>query len=673
MHRNLTPRPLAIAVLASAVLLIGARRPASVAQRPISTRAVPIIRIAGLSFRDLDRDGKLSPYEDWRLPPEARCADLVARMTLEEKAGTMMHANLAGIGNPIGRSTIGYDLPVVRRDVLTGKITSFITRLAVSPRAMAEQNNAVQEIAEQGRLAIPVTVSTDPRNHFQHVDGASNAANGFSQWPETLGFAALRDPALVRRFASIARIEYRATGIQQALSPQADLFSEPRWARGTGTFGSNPDLVGAMVAAYVEGFQGGRNGLTRDGVLTVVKHWVGYGATPNGWDGHNFYGRFAKVDARSLRLHLRPFEQAFKVRVAGVMPTYSIVTGATLDGAPLEPVGAGFSQQLLSDLLRGKFGYRGLVLSDWNITADCTAACRDPASPQSAGDIAMPWGVEGLTRFDRLVKGIRAGIDQFGGLDEPGMVVDGVKRGLIPVSRIDQSVRRILLTKFQLGLFENPFVDLDRAGQLVGRPSVQALADRAQAASQVLVKNSKSLLPVKAGMKVWLRGVTPAAAQRYGLSVVSRPEEADFALVRVTTPFEKLHPNNFFGAQQNEGRLDFRPGNEDFDAVRALSGRTRIVLAVLADRPAILTGIAPMADAILINFGASDDALLQVVTGRVRLRGRLPFELPSSMHAVEAQDPATPDDSAKPLYPFGAGIDLGPRQHTGARVSKNER
>jgi beta-glucosidase len=646
----------------AAALAIGAAAKPTVSQPHLSTRDVPLLLLDGYRFRDLDRNGKLSPFEDWRLTPEERATDLVSRMTLEDKAGTMMHSSLAGIGSPIGRSAKGYELAAVRHEILDLNITSFITRLAVSPRVMAEQNNAVQEVAEHGRFGIPITISSDPRHHFQHVDGASNISAGYSQWPEPLGFAALRDPAIVRHFADIARQEYRATGIRQALSPQADLFSEPRWARGTGTFGSDPDLVGHMVGAYIEGFQGGAAGLSRDGVLAVVKHWVGYGATPNGWDGHNYYGRFVQVGDRSLSLHIRPFEAAFRANVGGLMPTYSIVRGATVDGRKLEEVGGGFNRQLLTDLLRAKYGYRGIVLSDWNIASDCTEACRDPNSPQPASAIGMPWGVEHLSSLERYAKGINAGIDQFGGGNEPNQVVEAVRRGLVPVKRVDDSVRRILISKFRMGLFEDPFVDPARAATFVGNASFQAQGLRAQAQSQILLKNRGAVLPVRGGTKVWLRGVDPGQARRFGLVVVDRPEEADFALVRISTPFETLHPNHFFGARQNEGRLDFRPGNADFDAVHAVAGKTRVVLSLFSDRPAILTRIAPMADAILVNFGASDEALLRVVTGRQRAEGRLPFEFPSSMQAVEAQDPAMPDDSINPLYRFGAGIELPDRR-----------
>jgi beta-glucosidase len=649
------------AALAAAGLICGSAQgqAGGVTQLPIQpkldSRHAPVIDQDGLHFRDSNRDGQVNPYEDWRLDPQVRATDLVGRMTLAEKAGTMMHGSLPGIGNVVGFSTQGYDLALLEPDISQRYVTSFITRLAVGPRRMAEENNKIQELAEQSRLGIPLTISTDPRNHFQFILGASNTSAGYSQWPETLGFGALRDKRLMKRFAEVARREYRATGIHQALSPQADLFTEPRWARGTGTFGSNPLIVRDMVEAYVEGFQGGRNGLESDGVLTIVKHWAAYGATPQGWDGHNYYGRFAKADDRSFAAHVSAFDGAFKVKVGGVMPTYSIIQGVSVGGRPLEQVGAGFNAQLLRDKLRGEKGFTGIVLSDWAITNDCAAECMAPTRPHGVESIAMPWGVEQLSVIERFAKGINAGIDQFGGVTNTAIVVEAVERGLVKQSLVDDAARRILIPKFTMGLFENPYVDPDVAAATVGNAEVLAEAHAAQAASQVLLKN-RGVFPLKPGTRVWLKDIDPNVARSRGLVVVDRPEDADVALVRLGTPSERPHLFNFFGSRQNEGRLDFRPGEAGHDLVRELSAKTKVAVALFADRPAVLGPVNGLASAILVNFGVSDAALLDVVTGRSQARGRLPFELPSSMAAVEAQDPALPDDSRHPLYRAGFSL-----------------
>ncbi len=653
----LLPLTLAAAAVASPAPVSGTGQTAKTVQVPLDARNGPVIVVDGLRFRDLDRNAVLTPYEDWRLPTEQRVDDLVRRMTLAEKAGTMMHGSLPAKDSVIGASTLGYDRAAVTRMVADLKITSAITRLAVSPRRMAEENNALQAIAAGTRLGIPLTISTDPRHHFQTVVGASSGAGGYSQWPETLGFAALRDPALMRRFADVARREYRATGIHQALSPQADLFSEPRWSRGTGTFGSNPAVARTLVHAYVAGFQGGENGLTRDGVMAVVKHWVGYGANPDGFDGHNRYGRMAVLDNASLQKHIEPFKGAFAAHVAGVMPTYDILTGVTIAGKPVEPVAAGFNRQLL-DLLRTRYRFDGIILSDWGITRDCSSECAAPTRAQGPAEIAMPWGVETLSPRDRFVKGIAAGLDQFGGVETPGVLIDAVRAGIVSEARIDRSVARILAVKFRLGLFENPMTDPDAAARIVGNPDVQREARTVQAAAQVLLKNDGALLPLRAGTRVHLTGIDAAAARAHGLIVVDDPARADVALVRADTPYEKLHPLHFFGSRQHEGRLDLRPGDKDYDTVLRLARIRPVVMAISLDRPAILTQVAGSARAIIANFGIDDDALLTAVTGTVAPRGRLPFELPRSMDAVQRQDPARPDDSRQPLYAFGAGLAL---------------
>jgi beta-glucosidase len=555
---------------------------------------------------------------------------------------------------PRGSGARAYDLAAAEKTILGSHVSSLITRLAVEPSALAAQNNALQEIAERARLAIPLTISTDPRNHFQPTIGASVAASGFSQWPETLGLAATRDPELVRRFADVARQEYRAVGITMALSPQADLATEPRWPRIAGTFGEDPDLARDLVRAYVEGFQNGAAGIGRDSVVTVVKHWVGYGAAVDGWDGHNYYGRFCRLGG-ALDLHVRPFEGAFAARVGGVMPTYTILEDVTIDGRPLEPVGGGFNRTLLTEMLRGRHRFDGVILSDWGITRDCGESCRTGATPHTFADIAMPWGVESLSVVERFAKGVAAGLDQFGGTEESARLVEAVRAGLLSEARLDESVRRILLQKFQLGLFEAPFVDPARAAEVVGSAAFRAEAEAAQRRSLVVLENAAGTLPLQAGTRVLLHGVDAGAARASGLLPVERPEDAQVAVLRLQAPFERPHPNFFFGRMQHEGRLDFRDGDPGYEQLETLSARLPAIVAVYLDRPAILANVRDKAKALLGEFGASDAALLDVLTGRAEPRGRLPFELPSSMAEVEAQAPGRPHDTKSPLYPIGAG------------------
>ena len=647
-------------LISTAALAAFSSAAAAATQPDLGVRDGKIINVEGLRFRDLDRDGKLSPFEDWRLSSAQRAADLVARMTLEEKAGEMMHGTLPALGGMVPGRGQGYDLAKLKPLILDRYVATFITRLSGDPAWLAEQNNAVQAIAEQGRLGVPVTISTDPRHHFQFVAGASVAAGGFSQWPEATGLAAIGDDKLVRRFGDIARQEYRAVGIHQALSPMADLATEPRWSRINGTFGEDADLVGRMVKAYVQGFQGGDTNLAPNGVSAVVKHWVGYGASAKGFDGHNSYGRYAVFPAGQFDLHVKPFDEAFAAGVVGVMPTYAILKDLALDGQPAEQVGSGFSRQLLTDQLRTKHGFKGIVVSDWAITNDCGETCLNgfPAGvkPSFAG-LSTAWGVEGLSKVDRYAKGVNAGLDQFGGVEDTAELVAAVRAGKIPQGRIDDAARRILAIKFEQGLFENPYVDPKVAAAVVGSKAFVAEGQAAQSAALTLLENKNGLLPLKAsGKKVWLRGVSAEVAGAHGLVPVKDLAQADLAIIRTAAPFETLHPNFVFGAMQHEGDLSFKDGTADYEAIKAASAKVPTIVAVYLDRPAILTNLRDKATALIGDFGSSDEAFLDALTGKAAPRGRLPFELPSSMAAVEAQAEDAPHDSRAPLYPIHFGL-----------------
>lgn len=613
------------------------------------------------TWRDLNHNGALDAYKNPAVPTARRVDDLLARMTLAEKVGLMLHGTLPGQGgNPIGLGQ-SYDHDGAARLIGSG-VNSFITRLDADPAHFAEENNAIQKIAEGTRLGIPVTISTDPRNHFEVIVGASSSGGGFSKWPEPLGLAAIGDEKLVENFGRIAAREYRAVGIQMALSPQADLYTEPRWPRGNATFGSDPATVSRLAGAYVRGFQGRANGLAPGGVATVVKHWAGYGAEPEGFDGHNYYGRNAKLDAASFQRHLAAFDGPLAARSAGVMPTYVIPHGATRKGKPLPPVGGGFNRPLIEGLLRQDRHFTGLVVSDWAITNDCPEQCRAPTAEKPQGfAIAMPWGVEDMPESDRFALGANAGIDQFGGVADPAPLLAAIKAGKLSIARVNQAARRVLALKFQLGLFDNPYVDPQAAAHVLGDPAVQAQADAAQRAGQVLLENRGGLLPLRSARKVWLSGVSADAARAAGLEPVDDIARADVALVRVATPHELLHPGAFFGSRQHEGRLDFRADDEATRTVAFAAARVPTVVAVDLDRPAVLTALK---DALALNkasalfglFGASDAVLLDLVTGKAKPQGHLPFELPSSAQAVAAQDPARSDDSRNPLYRRGAGL-----------------
>lgn len=630
----------ALVISAAALALGGCASTAerSLALPSLQARSVPLLHVGGLPFKDLNRNSQLDPYEDWRLPAAERARDLVGRMTLEEKAGTMMHANPPSTASStIPGAGTAWEMPGITALLLDKHITSFLNRLNTDVEHMARQYNELQAIAERGRLGIPVSLSSDPRNHFRFSQGVSVAAGAFTQWPDTTGLAAIGDAALVQRFADSVRQEYLAVGIRVALSPMADLTVNPRWHRTNGTFGSDPKLAATLVQAYVQGMQNGSQGIGRDSVVSVVKHWVGYGATlADGFDSHNYYGRHLGAGSAEMEDHILPFTGAFAARVGGVMPSYSLPSeNLRIQGAsgPIERVGTGFNKQMLSEVLRGRFKFDGVVVSDWQITDDCSSVCKEGAASgkrPGPADIAMPWGVEHLSKGARFAKAVLAGVDQFGGAKEPEFIVDMVRQGQLPMAAVDTAVQRILVQKFQQGLFENPFVDVDAAVHLVGRGATKSMALDAQRRSVVLVKNDRQTLPLRGPRKVYLHQVDAAAARARGFTVVERPEDADVALVAMSTPFEMLHPNFFFGSRYREGDTGFKDGDRDYENFKRIAAKVPTVVSIYLERPADLTKIAPQAAAIVANFGLSPEALFDVLTGKHAPSAKLPYDLPWS-------------------------------------------
>ena len=654
-NRSMRPRrgrAARLAALATAGIVTGAvgltsagAHDAAVEQPVLGARNAPIITVDGLQFRDLDRNGALTPYEDWRLTAEQRAADLAGRMSLAQQAGLLVHGTLPVAGT-------GYDPAKLATLVADRHVSTFITRLSAAPDQIAEADNAVQELAEQQPLGIPAVISTDPRNGFSVTTGQTVARVGTTAMPDAIGMGATDDPALTRRLADIARQEYRAMGITEGLSPQADIATEPRWTRINGTFGSDPAAVKEHVRAYVEGMQNGDDGLGPQSVATVTKHWVGYGAQLNGYDSHYYYGRYATFPGNNFAAHIVPFTGAFAAATAGIMPTYSILKDLVYQGHAVPQVGAGFNSFLLQDLLRGQYGFGGVVVSDFGITGDCPEVCRNtrpPASFIGPWGVGMPWGVEDRTVVERFALAINAGVDQVGGSDEPSNVLAAVEQGLLSPARVDQAAQRVLVQKFQLGLFENPYVSPSAAASLAGNARFRAIGDRAQAKSLTLLENRARLLPARGRKvkKVYVYGIAPEAVQARGLAVVADPAQADLAIVRLADPR---------GGQDLTG-LDYTGSEPDYAAFQAaVSAGVRTVAVPKLDRPLILTNVVDRADAVLANYGVSDEILLETIFGDRAPGGRLPFELPSSAEAVANQLGDVPDDSADPVFERGYGL-----------------
>ena len=594
--------------------------------------------IDGRRVRDLNGNGRLDPYEDPRRPVEERVEDLLAQMTLAEKAGLMFHPPI-GIG-PEGELLEGpspFGGEGATRLVVERHLNHFNIYSAPDARRLAEWQNGLQRLAETTRLGIPVTISSDPRHSFDENAVVSWSSSSFSQWPEPIGLAATRDEELVRGFGEIARQEYRAVGIHVALHPMADVATEPRWARIGGTFGEDFELVGRLTAAYIRGFQGDE--LDRTSVACMLKHFPGGGPQADGEDPHFPYGKDQVYPGGRFDDHLRPFEAAFAAGTAQVMPYYGRPVGTEL-----EPVGFGFNREVITGLLRGRYGFDGVVCTDWGLVTDL---------PLPDGSLweAKAWGVEELTTVDRLVKIIEAGCDQLGGEKLPELLVQLVEDGRISEVRIDESARRILRDKFRLGLFDDPYVDPGAAEQICGRSDFRAAGDEAQRRALVLLANDGTL-PLARGARIYVDGLPAEAAAGYG-SVVDQPGDADAAIVFRNAPYEP-RDGNFIESLFHAGSLEF-PADE-LDRLLHIAGAVPTIFVVNLDRPAILTKLVEAGSALVGSFGASPTAILDVVFGAFRPGGKLPFELPSSMDAVRRQLPDVPCDSEQPLFPFGHGL-----------------
>ena len=529
---------------------------------------VQIITKGGYAFKDLNRNGKVDVYEDWRKPAQQRAEDLASQMTIEQIAGMMLYsAHQAVPTENISEAQMKFLTEDNLRHVLVTSVGS--------PEIAAKWSNNVQAYVEGIGLGIPANNSSDPRHSAgENVEYYIGANGNISYWPSSLGIAATFDPAVMEQFGQIASEEYRALGIATALSPQIDIATEPRWGRFNGTFGEDPDLSTDMARAYVDGFQTSEgadeieNGWGYKSVNAMIKHWPGGGSGEGGRDAHYSFGKYAVFPGGRLADHMQPFtEGAFKLNgktgmASAVMPYYTISTD--IDTKNGENVGNAYSDYLINDVLRGEYGYEGVVCTDWGVT-------RTHAAVNSFGSAS--WGVEHLTVAERHYKLIKAGVDMFGGNNDKGPVLEAYQMGVDEMgeewmrARMEKTAVRLLLNVFRVGLFENPYLDVEQTKATVGNPDFMKAGYEAQLRSIVMLKNKGNVLPLKEKAKVYVPEVwvAPRAAFRGNagagarmqqpqqtpgrwempvavemlekyFTVVKTPAEADFAIVFVDAP-----------------------------------------------------------------------------------------------------------------------------------------
>ena len=667
----------------------------------------PILSVQGRAFKDLNRNGELDPYENWRRPAYERAVDLASRLTIEEIAGLMLYSAHQAV--PSDQLT-----DAQKKFLSEDNLRAVLVTTVESPEVAARWNNNVQAFVEALGKGIPANNSSDPRNETS-ATAEFNAGSGgkISLWPSPLGLAATFDPDLVRLFGNIASKEYRALGIATALSPQIDLATEPRWNRFNGTFGEDPNLDTDLARAYVDGFQttdGSRDGWGTESVNAMVKHWPSGGPEEGGRDAHFNYGKYAVYPGDNFKTHLQAFTKgAFRLRgktgsATAVMPYYTISYGIDPEG---NNVGNNYSHYLITDLLRDRYGFEGVVCTDWGVTGD-------NRSIESFD--GKCWGRETLSVAERHYEVLKAGVDQFGGNNDMGPVLEAYRMWVRDFGedaareRFEQSAVRLLMNVFRTGLFENPYVDPATASAVVGNAGFMQEGYQAQLRSVVMLKNHAQALPQKSGQegkqKVFVpKRHYPAFGGRFGLfgahpdywdwpvdrklveqyyEWTDNPAEADFALVLIQEPYsgtgysmkdrenggngyvpislqylpytadfaraESLaggDPKESFTNRSYRGKTIKTDNEDDLVLVRnarRLMGDKPVVVVISATRPFVPAEFEPYADAILVHFGVQNQAVLDLVSGKAEPKGLLPMQLPADMRTVEEQQEDVPHD-----------------------------
>ena len=597
---------------------------------------VQILNIDKQDFRDLNKNNILDIYEDHRLDAQTRTNDLLSKMSIEEKVGQMFHPpfilkpdllmflyEVAIRGNKLTETHIVED-----------NITHFNLYGNPSPFELGSEINHLQKIASRTRLGIPITISSDPIHEVPKGGGvASFSVDGFSKWPSQLGFAATQDSGLVKKFAEIVREEYLAVGIRTALHPMSDLATDPRWARNFGTFGSNANLSSDMTLAYMDGFQG--KNINNDSVLTMVKHFPGGGPQEDGLDAHLFSGRNQIYPGNNFNYHLIPFKKAIKNNLKVIMPYYGVPVGQTN-----EDVAMAFNDYIISDLLKNDLGYDGVICSDWGIIT------------------GRHWGVGDLSIEERYKKSLQAGIDQYGGENNPSYILNLVENNNVSEQRINESVRKILVNKFELGLFDNPYVDEDMIHKRVNTIENIKAGIEAQRRSIVLLEND-GVLPLKQETKIFVDGLDKNIASEFG-KLVGNIEDADIVIMYIHTVFNGNQESglnrafdNFLSTLFPNGDLNFN--DEILSKVRNYSAEKDLIVVVDLNRPAILASIKDNVSGLIGTFGVEDRVIFEGLYGEFNPSGKLPFDIPSSMESVLNQKEDLPDDALNPTYRYGYG------------------
>mgnify|MGYP003329444593 FL=1 len=691
---------------------------------------VQILNINGLFFKDLNKNGKLDKYEDWRLPVDERAKDLASKMSVAQIAGLMLysgHQSIPAAPRGFGSATYdgktfaeskanAFDLSDQQKIFLRDDNVRHVLVTSVqSTEVAAKWSNNVQAFVEGLGLGIPANNSSDPRNGVLATAEYNLGSGGaISMWPESIGLAATFDPTIVEKFGHIAAQEYRALGITTALSPQIDLGTEPRWGRINGTFGEDAWLDADMARAYVDGFQTSfnkdeiKNGWGYKSVNTMVKHWPSGGPEEGGRDGHFAYGKFAVYPGKNFNMHLIPFiKGAFQLKgktamASAVMPYYTI--SYNQDTVYHENVGNGYSKYIITNLLRNKYKYDGVVCTDWLVIGD------EGKTPDMF--MGKSWGMENKTNAERHYKVIKAGGDQFGGNNDMKPVLEAYQMGVKEFgeaairARFEQSAIRLLRNIFRVGLFENPYLDVASSISTVGNASFMKAGYEAQIKSIVLLKNKNAVLPIAKNKTVFIpKKIIPAGRDWFGnvseekivdpvaaslvkkyFNITDDPSKADFAIVFVNSPNggtgydieDRKKGNNGYlpitlqygpytandaraksiaagdpiidptiTNRSYKGKTVTASNSKDLDLIlntKKLMNGKPVIVSITANKPMIFSEFESQVEGIVMNFGVQNQSILDIISGASEPSGLLPLQMPVDMKTVELQMEDVPHD-----------------------------
>ena len=648
------------AALTAAVAMCGTMAvPAAFAedyeQPTLNPHVKNIIEQDGYQFIDLNGNGTLDKYEDWRLDAETRADDLVSQMTVREKIAQMQHPTF------LPRSD-GKIPSYLEKWCNTEGIGMLLIRELNSVEAAATTMNTIQEYAEGSRLGVPVLVSMDSVHGLSYVTGATVT-------PHNLALAATRDEELVTKLAEVARDEHIAIGVRMTLSPEADIASEPRWGRVMETFGEDPDLVTQMVTAQVVAFQNGTEGLNTDSIVACMKHFPGAGPQMDGKDTSPIIS-----SEETLQTHLKPYYAALDVDVASIMPYYSVPLALDMENSAIG------SKATLQDLLRDEMGFTGIIQTDWGMIWAIQEALGTMTGEEISDEEAILIGVT------------QSRVDGIGG--ESIRLIDYMEQytqeGKIDEAILDAAAKRIVKVKFEMGVFENPYCDVEYAVSFVGNEESQKLNLEAAEKAMTLLKNDGTLpLDPNAEQTILVcgpragdmdslvggwssaqEGLTIAGAlEAYAgenTTVIYEPEDtgriielakdADVIVVSVGEPSYQHDPPWGYDT------LEITSSQQEILDAAVASGKP-VVTVVTGGRPYILTWCDENTNAILEAYYPGSQggiAIAETLYGMNNPTGKTPMQFPRDMESVNNQEGDVSFDLENPLYDYGYGLSYEP-------------